>query len=109
MRVRFHLDEHVPFAVAAGLRRRGANVTCVAEATLLVLADQDQLLFASLSGRVFVTHDADILRLHAAGVRHAGIIYCRQGALSIGEMLRRLKLVDDMLTREELSGQVEYW
>jgi predicted nuclease of predicted toxin-antitoxin system len=106
--VRFHLDEHIPLAVAAGLRRRGIDVTCPVEIGLTSLRDEQQLSFASEEGRVLVTQDADFLRLHRAGVSHAGIAYCRQGSLAIGEMLRRLILMRDLTTAEEMQGRVEY-
>ncbi len=75
MPVRFHLDEHIPFAVAAGLRRRGVDVGCAAETGLIAVGDEEQLSFAAQDGRVLVTQDADFLRLHRAGVAHAGIAY----------------------------------
>lgn len=71
-------------------------------------SDASQLSFATQSGRVLVSQDADFLRLHQAGVGHAGIAYCRQGSLSIGEMLRRLVLVHDLMTAEEMRTRVEY-
>jgi len=55
-----------------------------------------------------VTHDSDFLRLHAHGVAHAGIAYCPQESLTIGEMLRGLALIHDLLTPEEIAGRVEY-
>lgn len=108
MHVRFHLDEHISLALAAGLRRRGVDVTCAVEVGLTSVADEEQLSFASGSGRVLVTQDADFLRLHRAGVPHAGIAYCHQGSLTMGKMLRRLVLVHDLMTAEEMEGRVEY-
>jgi len=108
MRVRFHLDEHVSFGVAAGLRRRGVDVSRAAEVGLVGVRDEEQLSFATQAGRVLVSQDADFLRLHEAGVPHAGIAYCHQGLLTIGEMLRRLVLVYDLVTAEEMHGRVEY-
>jgi predicted nuclease of predicted toxin-antitoxin system len=64
--------------------------------------------FAASSRRVLVTQDADFLRLHAEGVAHAGIAYCRQGAVPIGELLRFLVLIHDLLSPEEMAGRVEF-
>lgn len=108
MRIRFHLDEHISLAVAAGLRRRNIDVTCAVEIGLTALSDEQQLSFAGASSRVCVTQDADYLRLHKAGVHHAGIAYCQQGSLTIGKMLRRLVLLHDVMTAEEMQGRVEY-
>jgi predicted nuclease of predicted toxin-antitoxin system len=108
VRIRFHLDEHVPMSIAAGLRRRGVDVTTATGEELTGASDAGQLSFAAQSGRVLVTQDADFLRLHQTGVGHTGIVYCRQGSLSVGEMLRRLVLVHDLMTAEEMRTRVEY-
>jgi predicted nuclease of predicted toxin-antitoxin system len=80
MPIRFHLDEHISTSIAAGLRRRGVDVTTTAEAELMGADDEAQLAFAASQGRVMVTQDADFLRHHAKGTAHAGIAYCVVGA-----------------------------
>ena len=46
-KIRFHLDENVPFAVAQGLKKRGINVTTTQEANLINANDLEQLNFAN--------------------------------------------------------------
>jgi uncharacterized protein with PIN domain len=106
--IRFHLDEHVDPAIAAGLRARGIDVTTTIEAGLENASDEQHLRFAHEDGRVVFTQDRDFLRLHSAGVHHAGIAYCEQQARSIGEIIRYLALMHDCLTAEEIAGQVEF-
>jgi hypothetical protein len=65
--------------------------------------DAIQLAFAASGGRVMVTQDADFLRLHAEGTLHAGIADCLVGALTVGEQLRRLVLIYDLLSAEEME------
>ena len=108
MPIRFHLDEHISSQVAAGLRRRNIDVTTTADAGLIGATDVTQIEFAASSGRVLVTQDDDFLRLHAKGVAHSGIAYCQQQSMSAGEMLRRLILIHDLLTPEDMSGVVEF-
>src|SRR4051794_26550112 len=91
--IRFHLDEHVPHAVADGLRRLGIDVTTSAAAGLLGAADADHLAFGLIQGRVIFTEDDDFLSLAAAGVEHAGLVYCKQNTRSIGQMVRILELL----------------
>ena len=55
-----------------------------------------------------VTHDADFLRLHSEGTIHAGIAYCLAGALTVGELLRRLVLIYDLLSVEEMENRIEF-
>jgi len=50
MAMRFHLDEHIHSAVAAGLRRRGIDVTTAAEVELLGADDEKHLAFALAGG-----------------------------------------------------------
>jgi uncharacterized protein with PIN domain len=106
--LRFHLDEHVSPAVAAGLRLRGIDVSTAHDARLIGAGDAEHLAFALREKRVMVTHDRHFPRLHAAGHKHAGIAYCYQQKYSIGELVRVLLLLRDCLSAEEMEGTVEY-
>ena len=53
------------------------------------------------------TQDEDFLRLHAAGAEHAGIAYAPQGA-SVGEIVRGLMLIYQVLESDDVTGHVEY-
>lgn len=106
-RVRFYTDEHVPNAVVKGLRLHGADVLTTGEAVMLGASDEEQLAFAARTGRVLYPQDADFLRLHRAGVAHAGIAYAKQGR-SVGEVVRGLLLVYDVLDVGRMAGTVEY-
>jgi hypothetical protein len=59
-------------------------------------------------GEFWVTHDADFLRLHADGVTHTGIAYCQQRTAPIGELLRQLVLIYDLLSPEEMASKIEF-
>ena len=50
--IRFHLDEHCSHAIAAGLRRRGVDVTTATDAGLLRAPDEQHLAFGLAEGRV---------------------------------------------------------
>ena len=106
--IRFHLDENVSNAVAEGLRRRGIDVTTTAEQRLLGISDEEQLAFATAQQRVLFTQDADLLRLHQAGMSHAGIAFCRNNTRSIGEIIRGLILIWELAEPEEIAGRVEF-
>ena len=106
-RIRLYTDEHVARAVLRGLRHRGVDVLAAPEAGLLGASDEEHLKRAGAEGRVIFTQDEDFLRLHAAGVEHAGIAYASQGA-SIGEIVRGLMLIHDVLEAEDMKGHVEF-
>jgi hypothetical protein len=106
--IRFHLDEHVDTAVAQGLRLRKIDVTTTAEAGLLGAPDEVHLAFALEQERVIFTQDADMLRLDARAVQHAGIAFCHQRSRSIGEIVRHLALMDACLSPKEMANRVEF-
>jgi predicted nuclease of predicted toxin-antitoxin system len=107
-RIRFHLDEHIDPDVARALRRYGIDVTTTVEAGLRTQSDVAQLEFAIRERRVLVTHDADFLRLAERVSQHAGIAYSTRTARSLGEMIRSLILIYEILAPEEMTGRVEY-
>jgi len=107
-KIRFHLDENVNNAIADGLRRRNIDVTTTAQTGLISSSDEEQLRFAYSQGRVMFTQDSDFLKLHNSGFEHCGVVYCVKGSRSIGEILRGLILIWDVLEAEEIAGMVEY-
>jgi predicted nuclease of predicted toxin-antitoxin system len=107
-RIRFHLDENVAAALAAALRLRNIDVTTTNDARLAGASDHAQLSFAEAAGRVIVTQDDDFLRLHAAVVGHAGIVFCLTEHRNIGKLVRGLTLIHDVLLPEEMHSRVEY-
>ena len=106
-RVSFYTDEHVAKAVIRGLRGRGVDVMTVAEAGLMGASDEEHLTRALKEGRVVFTQDDDFLRLHAAGLEHAGITYAPQHT-PIGEIIRGLMLIYQVMEAEEMKGAIEF-
>lgn len=106
--IKFHLDENANSAIAQGLKRRRIDVTTTAEAGLISASDEQQLSFAHSQKRVIFTQDRDFLQLHYSGANHSEIVYRTKESRSIGEILRELILIWEVLTPEELIGNIEY-
>jgi len=106
-RLRFYADEHVPQAVTEGVRRRDMDIVTVQEAGLRGEKDEAYLAYAAKAGRVILTHDADFLRLHAAGNTHLGIVYAGSH-LTIGEIIRGIMLLHDLVSPDEIVNYVEF-
>jgi uncharacterized protein with PIN domain len=106
-RIRLYTDEQVPKAVARGLRERGVDVLTTSEAGMLGATDEEQLSFALGQGRVIFTQDEDFLRLHASERRHGGIVYAPQQT-PVGEIIRGLMLVFEVLEPDEMRRHVEF-
>ncbi len=107
-RIRFHLDENVDPAVALGLRRYEIDVTTTKEVGLRGQSDDVQLKFIQEQKRVIFTQDADFLIIASNIFDHPGITYCKKGTRSIGEIIERLILIYEVMTPEELMGNVEF-
>ena len=102
-----YTDEHISKAVVAALRTNGVDVLTVPEAGSLGASDEEHLQRATADGRVLVTHDRDFLRLAAAGTHHAGIAYGSQNR-TIGELVRGLMLIHQVLSTDEMTDHLEH-
>jgi hypothetical protein len=102
-------DEACDPRFAVGLRQRGVSVTTSADAGLLGASDEAHLAYAWNEARVILTHDADFLRLHAAGAQHAGVVYSPPQARSLGELIRLLVPIWELLELGEMRCRVEFF
>jgi hypothetical protein len=105
--VKYYTDEHVGRAMAKGLRERGVDVLTAADAGMLGALDEEHLAFGLQEARVVFTQDDDFLKLHASGLEHAGIAYTPQGT-SIGDMIRGLMLIYQVLDADDMRNHVEF-
>lgn len=107
-RIRFHLDENVDPVIASALQRHGIDVSTAVGAGLRTRSDEDHLAFAFQEQRVVVTHDDDFLRFVSRTDNHPGIAYCHTEARTVGEIIRALILIYEVLSPEEIRGHVEF-
>jgi hypothetical protein len=105
--ISLYLDEHVPSAVAKGLRRRGIDVKTARDAGLLGAEDKEHLDFAVAEQRAVVTQDADFLRAAQAGVTHLGIVYAPMGT-PVGILVNDLTLICHCSEPSEMTDNVIY-
>jgi predicted nuclease of predicted toxin-antitoxin system len=106
-KIKFYMDEHVSKAVVQALRRRGVDTLSVVEAGMMGASDEEHLNRAKTEQRVIFTQDDDFLRLHANGIKHAGIVYVPQQT-RISEIIQGLMLVYQVLDAGEMQNHVEY-
>ena len=106
--MKFYLDEHIPKAVAEGLRRRGIDVLTIQGAGRVGDPDRKQLAYAALKRRVLVTFDDDFLALDAAGASHSGIVFSQTGRRSVGELIESLVLIANVIEPEEMRNHIEF-
>ena len=114
VKMRLYLDEDVmSHPLVNGLRARGIDVTSVVAEGRTGLADESQLEFAAMQGRVLCTSNiGDFYQLHTEYVRqgknHAGIIFIPQHRYSVGEQIRRLLKLIATKSAETMQTQVEF-
>ena len=101
-------DEHIPYQVIQGLRRRGLDIITVQELNLTSAEDEKIIYKAQEEERVIYTQDTDFLRLHKSGYKHYGIIYHHPQAYSIGEIIRNIMLICQMTSAQEIKGQIKF-
>ena len=109
--VELYLDEDVDVLVAEMLRGYGFTAETAREAGKLGLSDAEQLAHASTRRIVLLTHNrVDFERLvgeyFSTGRDHAGVIFAVRRAPQ--EVVRRLLLLLDRVSADEMVNQVRY-
>src|SRR4051812_8666875 len=100
--IRFYADQHFPFPITRGLRRRGIDVLTAQDAGTCGDPDNEQLDFASRQDRVLLSFDSDFLTLHNSGVSHAGIASCPATKYGIAQLVQLLTLTHAIVTADEM-------
>jgi hypothetical protein len=110
MPIRFYMDHHVHSAITEGLRARGIDCMTAEEDRREDQDDGELLARSTAMGRVFVTHDKDLLAISSewnnAKRRFAGIVYAHPLRITIGRAIRDLELIAKVLVSEELADDV---
>jgi len=109
--IELYLDEDVDVLVAELLRARGFVTLTTKEAGRLGSTDDEQLSHAISERKTLLTHNrADFERLatasYEAARKHYGIIIASRH--NTHELVRRLLLVLNRTTSEEMENQVRY-
>lgn len=112
MKIRLYLDEDaMDDGFMDALRAQGIDVRTAGEEGTEGYSDEQQLLYAKALGRVIYSFNrGDFMALHTRflteGTSHSGIILAPQRRYSVGEQLRRLLLIVEARSAEELQDQV---
>lgn len=109
--VELYLDEDVDVLVAELLRAHGFSATTAVQAGQLHKEDQEQLKYAVIHRKTLLTHNrADFEALavsyFAEGEIHCGIIFAIRRPPH--EIVRRLLIILNQVTADEMQNQVRY-
>jgi hypothetical protein len=106
------MDHNVPFAITAGLRRRGVDCLSAAEDDATRLTDPELLQRASTLGRVLFTMDDDLLVIAAAwmgaGTAFSGVVYAHPLRITIAQAICDLDTMGHILDPADIASNVEH-
>ena len=105
--LKIYADESVNIAIVEGLKRRGINAFSAKDLGKLGLTDEEQVKTAIQNQAVVFTHDADFIKI-SINKSHSGIIYVHQQKLTIGECIKKLKLMAETKTPQEMANQIVF-
>ena len=69
------------------------------------MTDEEQLETAIQNRASIFTHDADFLRV-AVDTNHLGIIYVHQQKMSVGECIKKLKVLAETTRPDEMRNKI---
>jgi hypothetical protein len=109
-----YMDEDImEDALVRGLRARGLDLLLVSEAGRQNCSDEDQLVYATITGRVLGSYNVhDYARLHvewiASGQSHCGLILMEQQRYSLGEEIRMLVRFANFTEMAAMRNRIVY-
>ena len=105
-----YMDHHVPAAVTDGLRSRGIDVLTAFEDGHADADDPVILARATRLGRIVFTRDRDFLAIgraaQSSGTAFGGIVYAHQLRVTIGQLVRDLELICQLIEPDEARSQI---
>ncbi len=107
--MKIYADENIERSIVEGLRRRRIDVVSARELGYLRKPDEFHIKKASELKAVTLTHDIDFLRIAGrADVDHSGIIFSHSKNVSIGQCIRMVELITNVLTDEDMENHIEF-
>lgn len=105
-----YMDHHVPAAITDGLPSRGIDVITAFEDGHADADDPTLLARATILGRIVFTRDRDFLAIgreaQSSGTAFGGIVYAHQLRVTIGQAVRDLELICQLITPDEVQDQI---
>lgn len=107
--MRIYADENIEKSIIEGLRRRKVEVFSAKELGYTGKPDEFHIKKALELKAVILTHDIDFLRIATtSGLSHRGIIFSHSKEVSIGQCLRGVELIVNVLTDKDMENHIEF-
>lgn len=105
--MKIYADENIERSVIEGLRRRGIEVISAGELEYYGKPDEFHIRKASEMKAVILTHDNDFLMI-AERIDHSGIIFSHSRNVSIGQCIRGVELIVNVLSDKDIKNHIEF-
>lgn len=107
--MKIYADENIERSIVDGLRRRNIEIVSARELGYLNKPDEFHLRKALELNAVVLTHDTDFLRMASSpNIKHNGIIFSHSKNVSIGQCIREVELIVNVLTDKEMENHIEF-
>jgi len=105
--MKIYADENIEQSIVEGLLRRGVEIVSAGELGHIGRSDEFHLRKASEMNAVILTHDNDFL-IMADKLDHNGIIFAHSKNVSIGQCVRGVELIVNILTNKDMKNHIEF-
>lgn len=107
--MKVYADENIEQSIIEGLRRRKIEIISARELGYIGKSDVFHVKKATDSKAVVLTHDVDFLKIASrSDIRHYGIIFSHSKDISIGQCIRGVELISNILTEKEMKNHIEF-
>ncbi|MBI3600510.1 MAG: DUF5615 family PIN-like protein [Nitrospinae bacterium] len=107
--MKIYADENIERSIIEGLRRRRIEVISARELGYIGKSDEFHIKKAFDIKAVVLTHDVDFLIMASRPeVSHYGIIFSHSKNVSIGQCIRGVELIANILTDREMENHIEF-
>ena len=107
--MKIYADENIETSVIDGLRRRGITLYSAVELGYRGKSDKFHLSKAGELDAIVLTHDVDFLVMASSpNVTHRGIIFSQSKNVSIGDCIRGVELIANVLSDRDMRNHIEF-
>lgn len=112
MPLTFYFEQHVPHAVAVGLRRRGIDVLTSEEDGAAAFDDERLLDRATEIGRVLFSQGRDLLVITHQRIQNgrefSGLAHAHPLNITVGQAIRDLEMLAKVIAPDEMRARIEF-
>lgn len=107
--MKIYADKNIERPIIDGLRRRKIEVISAKELEHSGKPDEFHIKKASEIKAVILTHDIDFLRMASSPeINNNGIIFSHSKDISIGQCIRGVELIVNVLSDADMENHIEF-